>query len=236
MKISIVTPTLPNRRDWLTHAAYCLKTQYVPDLKLEWIILDEYSPANGRPYKPSLPFPHRYEQLTTSSPIPTGQKRNSANVFATGDVIMHWDDDDWYHPFRIVDQINFLQESGKQVVGYHSLLYWRYADSKGFKYDDPTLRPNAAGTSLVYTRQFWEKYPFEDRAIAEDFFFCMRAKNQQQLASKAGTDFVVARVHGKNTCKPHFGSGKFPEVPKSKFPVSFLLTLPDASVNITHGM
>jgi glycosyltransferase involved in cell wall biosynthesis len=152
-----------------------------------------------------------------------GEKRNWGNRSAHGDIIVHWDDDDWYHPSRLRDQIEHLLASGKQVVGYHSIHYYRESDKKTFKYNDPTFRPHGGGTSLVYWKKFWEVHKFPDRQIAEDFIFTTWARNTDQMASKDGLGMVVARVHSKSTCDPKFGTRKFPEVEAHTLPHGFFL-------------
>lgn len=157
--------------------------------------------------------------------ITTGAKRNAANALARGETIVHWDDDDWYAPSRLSHQLEFFHRSGKLVTGYHSILYWDYSQGKGFKYDDPTFRPHAAGTSMVYAKSFWDTYKFDNRTVSEDFHFCMWARNVNQLASQDSDGMVVARLHGGNTCVPRLGTIKYPSVPDSKFPPAFLSTL-----------
>lgn len=41
------------------------------------------------------------------------------------DIIVHWDDDDYSHPFRIEEQVNDLMSSGADAVGYSDLMFWR---------------------------------------------------------------------------------------------------------------
>lgn len=135
-----------------------------------------------------------------------GELRNRANwwgVRATApsqpdaDILIHWDDDDWSQPNRISEQVALLQASGKQVVGYRDMLFWRDTVPPGVcanverivaKFpaealplpDHLRLRGGEAwlysskdpryclGTSLCYWRETWEKRPFKAISRGED--------------------------------------------------------------------
>lgn len=168
----------------------------------------------------------KYVYLPGRPRLSTGEKRNVAVRLSTAPVILHWDDDDFYVPNRIQDQMHFHLCSRKPVSGYHSLLYYRERDGGTFQYDDPTFRPHVAGTALCYDKEFWLKHPFHDRQVGEDFVFTVEARRNDELASKDGREFVVARIHEANTCEPKFGRGKFQAVPFERLPQEFLLTLP----------
>jgi hypothetical protein len=54
-----------------------------------------------------------------------GALRNAANELCAGtDIIAHWDSDDWSHPYRLAEQVNLLQASQADAVGYHDMLMW----------------------------------------------------------------------------------------------------------------
>lgn len=62
-----------------------------------------------------------------------GALRNAANECAAGHIIAHWDSDDWSHPYRLAEQVNLLQTSRADAVGYHDMLFWsRPAFQEGF--------------------------------------------------------------------------------------------------------
>ena len=102
-----------------------------------------------------------------------GYIRNVANAYATGEMIAHADDDDISHPRRIEEQAALLLASGKQCVGYRELLFWdtrnKFPKSTigGMPANEAWLYRNhqanwAAGASLLYRRELWERQPFDD--------------------------------------------------------------------------
>jgi hypothetical protein len=124
-----------------------------------------------------------------------GYKRNQCCRRAAGEIIVHFDSDDWSVPNRITDQVNVLLCSGKSVAGYHSMLF--YDGNRWGCYKDVFV---ALGTSLCYKRDYWQRFPFlENFEIGEDNEFARIARNNLQLITVEGKSMMVARVHKNNT-------------------------------------
>lgn len=154
-----------------------------------------------------------------------GEARNHVNVQAHGQIIIHWDDDDWYAPERIADEVGFLISSGKQVVGYHDMLYFRESDKNFFRYryQRSTNMPHyATGTSQCYWRDYWRRNQFKNLKIGEDSAFSIEASQQNVLTSKDSCGMLVARSHEGSTSKPSLGSSQFPQISKEEAPQAFL--------------
>jgi hypothetical protein len=124
-----------------------------------------------------------------------GQKRNFACERARGEVVAHWDDDDWSAPKRLEEQLLQLQNSKRAVVAYSTMLFtdgarwWRYHSD----------HPDAIGTSLCYRRDWWAAHRFRARQIGEDGDFSREAQNAGQLSLVPCQDQIVASVHRGNT-------------------------------------
>lgn len=125
--------------------------------------------------------------------ITIGALRNEANecvaVSRRHEIIAHWDSDDWSHPRRLEEQVELLERSGKECVGYNECLFWKLCQHcRGFTdycadvalceackgrageawlYRLP-LPGYALGTSLMYWRKAWERNPFQDTSNGED--------------------------------------------------------------------
>lgn len=120
-----------------------------------------------------------------------GALRNEANARPVGEIICHWDDDDWSHPRRIEEQVALLQSSGKDgkdAVGYRDMLFWDSTKSlyvvegkdtgafegsykplaEAWLYESQQIERYVLGTSLCYWRKAWERVPFPDRMRGED--------------------------------------------------------------------
>src|ERR1700685_1065074 len=73
-----------------------------------------------------------YPKCITNKPI--GTLRNIGNGQAWGDIIVHFDSDDFQHPNRVSYQVARLLETGKAVSGFHSSLYWNESTGGVFRY------------------------------------------------------------------------------------------------------
>jgi glycosyltransferase involved in cell wall biosynthesis len=138
--------------------------------------------------------------------LPIGEKRNFGCQYAHGDVICHWDDDDYSAPERLADQMCRLAESGKAVTGYHSMRFtdgakwWQYRGERHY----------ALGTSLCYRRAWWDAHRFPAIQIGEDNGFVETAWRAGELATVDGTQFMHATIHAANTSPRMLGSNWVP--------------------------
>lgn len=128
-----------------------------------------------------------------------GAKRNLACEAAQGELIVHFDSDDWSAPGRISDQVERLLAANKSVSGYHSLLFWNPARREASKYAGAS--DYSCGSALCYRRSFWEANRFPNSSVGEDNAFVMAAQAQQQIVSVDGGQMMVALIHDDNTSK-----------------------------------
>lgn len=177
------------RPQFVKEAVACWMRQTYP--RRELIVVDD---------RDSPSFPHglqlegaQYHLLDRRLSI--GAKRNIACARSAGEVILHWDDDDWSAPSRIEDQVTRLQRTGKLFTGYHSGVFVDEERSEAWRYSAaPTY---AFGSSFCYRRSLWQRCPFADRNTGEDNEFV--ARNRSDLISVDAGELMVARIHGGNT-------------------------------------
>jgi glycosyltransferase involved in cell wall biosynthesis len=191
--VSCLMPTL-DRRAFVPLAIEGFLGQDYPEREL--VILDDGDDpvADLIPDDPRV----RYERLERRTVL--GAKRNLACQATRGEVLLHWDDDDWYAPDRISRQVRALDAAGADVCGVSSLLFydprggaaWRYA------YPERSGRPWVAGSSLCYRRGFWERNPFPPIATGEDTRFLWGSRSRNVLALR-DEPLLVAILHGANT-------------------------------------
>ena len=189
-----------NRRQWLPKAIACYQNQtYRPR---ELLIL-----ADGEDVRDLLPDDDPTILLIHIEDGRTiGEKRNFGCLRARGEIICHWDDDDYSHPERLADQVARLLDSGKAVTVYSSMRFtdghawWRYdGGPEGAAYHAP-------GTSLCYFKRWWQAHPFPLVQIGEDGAFMSEAWRHDELIADAG-DWMHATIHRENT-SPRQLSGK----------------------------
>ncbi|HSF47352.1 MAG TPA: glycosyltransferase, partial [Burkholderiales bacterium] len=116
----------------------------------------------------------RYIRLDTRMSV--GAKRNRACEQAQGDVIVHWDDDDWYSPRRLTYQIQALLEEEKAICGINNLLFFDQRSRRAYRYVYPAgERAWVYGSSLCYSKEFWKSQRFSNIDVGEDALFVWAA-------------------------------------------------------------
>ncbi len=143
----------------------------------------------------------RYVRLTGKSTI--GEKRNLACVEARGEIIVHWDDDDWHAPARLSYQVAPIVADEADVTGLANSSVLSLPDT--FWSTDETLHRrmfvgDVHGGTIAFHRSLWDegaRYPDQD--LAEDAAFLSHALNRQKRLRKLDNrgHFVYVR-HGRN--------------------------------------
>ena len=98
-RVSVITPTY-NRPHFLRHLMSCDVSQEYSSI--EWLIFDD-SPIKN----------HFFSSLNDSSihyfwsdkRLSIGEKRNKLIEYSTGEIIVHFDDDDYYAPFYVAERV-----------------------------------------------------------------------------------------------------------------------------------
>lgn len=153
----------------------------------------------------------RYIRRTSRRSV--GTKRNAACEAARGDIILHWDDDDWYAPWRLSYQISALESGQFDVCGLNRVLFVDAARDSAFEYVYPASgRPWVCGATLCYRKSFWEHHHFLDAQVGEDTRFIFSAR-EARVGVHADNRFFVGRIHAANTSPKRVNSGRFTSVP-----------------------
>jgi hypothetical protein len=208
--VSCVMPTR-NRRRFVRQAIwYFLRQDYA---QKELIVVDDGEdgvsdlvPADDR---------IRYVRLETRATL--GAKRNVGCWHARGELVAHWDDDDWVGPRRLESQVAELERSGLDACGASELLHYRLeaGDAWRCRYGGTDLPPVAGGT-LLYRRAAWARQPFAEVDVGEDARF-LRALGRHRVRAMPGARFQVAVIHGANAAaqnldRPFWEQRPFEEV------------------------
>lgn len=189
--VSCIMPTY-NRREFIPNAIrYFLRQDY--DNK-ELIIIDDGT-DNIADLVPDAPM-IRYYRLDQK--ITLGAKLNLAAGYANGDIIAHWDDDDWYAVRRLKYQVSALQQAQTDVCGINHLLYYDLQKQNAYQYIYPAnQRVWLLGSSLCYTRETWNRHRFAEIDVGMDGLFVWSMPSDRVTVLPDPT-FSVHMIHNSN--------------------------------------
>jgi len=214
--VSCIMPTA-NRQKYLPLAIkYFLLQDYQ---NAELIIVDDgFEPSDAL-----IPNNPRIKYFYTK-PIGTiGMKRNFACEKANGEIIMHWDDDDYYAHDWISQMKNALINSNADIVGLNKVIFYSPSVERRWMYvDDDVDKPWLCGATMTYRKSFWKQHPFVDLQVGEDYDFVWNSG--AKIFALDYTMGFVALLHAHNTSikpvenprhKKHAAAWKVPEENKN---------------------
>src|SRR5215510_7968959 len=190
--VSCVMPTA-DRRVFVPQSIRYFQSQDYSNTEL--VIVDD----GNESVADLVPADPRIRYLRLSGRRSLGAKRNECVEACRGDLIMHWDDDDWMAPYRITYQVEELLREDAEVCGLERMLFYHLDRDEVWLYQYPNHQcPWLAGGSLLYTRDFWRRSPFPNIQVASDTRFVWDRPLQRRVAL-SDCQFYVAMIHGHNT-------------------------------------
>jgi glycosyltransferase involved in cell wall biosynthesis len=205
--VSCIMPTF-NRRPYVPQALQSFLHQDYPNREL--IVVDD---GNDAIEDLTHELPNvRYFRMPARKSI--GAKRNFACQQAGGDIIAHWDDDDWYSPDRLRYQVEPLLAGVADLTGLETAFVLDLPAGE-FWTTNPQLHQrlfvgNVHGGTLVYRKELLARglrYP--ETNLAEDAWLLHRAVRQgQRLLRLANPGVFVYVRHGTNAWR-EFAPGQF---------------------------
>lgn len=204
--VSCIMPTF-NRRLFLPLALESFGRQDYPAKEL--IVVDDGTDV-VRNLVERIPGV-RYLRLPARASI--GEKRNRACETAQGEIIAHWDDDDWYAPNRLRHQVAPLLAGQADLTGLENSCLLELPAARFWR-TRPGLHTrmfagNVHGGTLVYWKKLFLdgiRYPLI--SLAEDAAFIYAAlRGRKRLLSMSNNGVFIYVRHGHNAWK--FQPGQF---------------------------
>ncbi|GAB3126354.1 glycosyltransferase [Novispirillum itersonii] len=189
---SCIMPT-SGRRAFLPQAIRLFQAQDWPSKEL--IVLDN----GAQPVADLLPDDPAIRYVREQPGQPLGQLRNRACAEARGEFLLHWDDDDWYAPWRIRYQVDALRNSDADICGIDRVYFMDEERRRAWQYVYPADRDRwVCGATLCFRRDYWQANPFRPIHVGEDSRFVQDA-GAARIAVLPETGFFIGRVHADNT-------------------------------------
>ena len=205
-RVSCIMPTRDRRRFVPQAIDYFLRQDY-PEREL--LIVDD----GDTPVDDLLPDDPRIALLRPTGKATIGAKRNLACEQATGDVIMLWDDDDWYADQRIRYQMQPLLDGQADVTGLRDCLllhlptreFWRC----GRELQERMFFAGMVGGTLAFRRRLWRQGArFPASSLGEDAQMLKALiRKGARVRKLANRDIFVYIRHHANSWR--FATGSF---------------------------
>ncbi|UPK46734.1 glycosyltransferase [Paenibacillus pabuli] len=135
--------------------------------------------------------------------ISLGQSLNAGITRARFPLIAKFDDDDYYSPYYLKEQVNGLKRTKSDIVGKHSCLVYLGA-SKMLLVRSPKEKNKHVefiqGGTLLFKREVLKKVRFTDRSIGEDVTFLRQCRKKGfKTYATSPYNYVYHRRSNKQT-------------------------------------
>jgi glycosyltransferase involved in cell wall biosynthesis len=168
-RVSICTPTF-NRRPFFKGLIDCVMAQTYPKDKIEWIIVDDGTDKIEDLVK-DIPF----VKYIYTEKMHLGRKRNfmhdQCSFKNDNDIIIYFDDDDYYPKERISHAVEKLMSSNALCAGSSEIHIWFNTLDKMYRFGPYGANHATAGT-FAFKRELLKQTGYEnDALLAEEKHF-----------------------------------------------------------------
>ena len=132
--------------------------------------------------------------------IPLGMKRNLCASYATGEIIVHMDDDDYYPPGSIRTRINAILSTNKLACACTTLNNYypkKFISFGSIPDEKKPYERQFISASLAYLRTFWIDRKFDNQDINEEGARFLR-KRGGKVNEILPESVIVAIIHKNN--------------------------------------
>ena len=205
--VSCIMPTF-NRRRFVPLALKYFAQQDYPNREL--IVVDD----GDDPVGDLVSGLERVRYVRLPSRASIGTKRNRACQAARGQIIAHWDDDDWYSPDRLRYQVMPILAGHADITGLESHFVLDLSQGEFWTANQELHRRlfvgDVHGGTLVYRRDHLnETLRYPDISLAEDAWLLHRmVQSGRRLVRLSNPGVFVYIRHGKNAWRD-FSPGHF---------------------------
>jgi glycosyltransferase involved in cell wall biosynthesis len=200
-KVTILTPTR-NRPGFLAQCAKYVAAQTYPKKCLEWLVVNQ-GKIDGTELDALITAGARIE--TVGPGMSLGNVRNEGLRLAIGDIIVHFDDDDWHAPDRVERQVvPFLVRPQLELVATDDYYIGLFNREPVLACKSVTwgLDRYASGGTFAYRRRAWRQNPFANIPTGEDYLFARRIREARGLVvNMRDPDLFICIRHGGNTAQ-----------------------------------
>lgn len=183
-----------NRMQLARRAVQCFSQQSYPNKEL--VILDD-GEQDYEPILRDIPSDQlNYIQIQKNPDTVLGALRNITLSEARGEILIQWDDDDWYHPERITRQLSVLQQGVDACCLSGSLMHIDNPDFFHLPYVG--FLPDGIPGSIMHRRDDSIRYP-EFRRSEDTVYLKQWQQKRYAKLPKDSAGLFIRCFHGSNT-------------------------------------
>lgn len=212
--VSCIMPTFGRRAPFVAQAIRSFQAQTYPNKELiildgDWQDLEKVSAAGVVPIEANIEYIH-VNMSGALAHLTIGAKRNLAVALARGDIIAHFDDDDYYGPDRLSRQVAPILADEADITGLvmdgvldlHEMAAWRC----GPALHNEIFALGVHGGTLVYRKALWgPTAAFQNISSGEDGAFLRLVLAQRARLARVSNNgsFVYVRHESRWPLPPN---------------------------------
>lgn len=197
-KVSCLTVTA-NRKHLMKRAIRCFQNQTYKNKEL--VIIDDGEQDLDELLDPLPAHQVHYVKLENKPENTLGKLRNRSLQEASGDFLVQWDDDDWYHPERISIQVQTLLDGYDACCLSGALMH--LDETPYMQHPYVGYLPDGIPGSIMHRTDSDIRYPHTRRA--EDTVYLNEWMEKRYVQLDDCSHLFIRCYHGSNTWeKDHF--------------------------------
>uniref|UniRef100_A0A6C0H505 Glycosyltransferase 2-like domain-containing protein n=1 Tax=viral metagenome TaxID=1070528 RepID=A0A6C0H505_9ZZZZ len=191
--VSICTPTF-NRRPFIPYLIKCIENQDYPKDKIEWIIIDDGTDKIEDIILISMKIKITYKYFEKKMTL--GKKRNIMHEYCRGDIIIYFDDDDYYPPERISHAVNMLLNNPKYLIAGSDIMYLYFREYNKLYKCGPYGENRATAATFAFKKELLDEIKYNDEdVLSEERLFLKNYTIPLLKLDPLKTILVVSHIH-----------------------------------------
>lgn len=196
--VSILTPTYA-RHAFLPYLAHMISSQTTPLRRIEWIVVDD-SASSFEHWFHTCAL-HRQLMRLTYVHLPhkmtIGCKRNLVKTLASGEYLVHMDDDDYYAPNYVETVLSMFYSTDTPSLIGATTIYLMFPDSLYLYQSGPFRQNHSCAGAMSYTKAFANANHFDNSATHREEPSFLQNHPMMQIKNAYNINMVF--VHANNT-------------------------------------
>jgi glycosyltransferase involved in cell wall biosynthesis len=189
--VSLCTPTF-NRRPFFDIAIRCFQHQIYPKERMEWIILDDGTDKIEDKVK-DIP---QVRYFSYNDKMTLGKKRNLIHEKAKGDILVYFDDDDYYPPERVSHAVETLVKNPEYKIAGSSEMHMYFKHNKNMYQFGPYGPNHATAATFAFRKELLRETTYNENAsLAEEKEFLKNYTIPLKQLDTEKTILVFSHIH-----------------------------------------